>query len=177
MFHTTYDGVDYNEHRANLHLSPRGAHLKAFSARYFIRPFVLTFPYISVFRTNIRLRPYYHWVPGSSQGTELVLYGTVSVSVSVFFYTEHYLSHLPRLEPWQMQTSQLSRFRTISHDVMMTQRFLTTTFLRFWLVLCHGHLGVKGRMKLMSWVNFDHWLTARAILKWLMVRAPAMYSA
>jgi len=38
---TTYDGVDYNEHRANVHLSPRGAHWKAFSARYFIPP--LTF--------------------------------------------------------------------------------------------------------------------------------------
>jgi len=29
----TYDGVDYNEYRANLHLLPRGAHWKAFSAR------------------------------------------------------------------------------------------------------------------------------------------------
>jgi len=35
---TTYDGVDYHEPGANLHLSHRGANWKAFSARYFIWP-------------------------------------------------------------------------------------------------------------------------------------------
>ena len=51
------------------------------------------------------------------------------------------------------QTSQLSRFRTISHDLTMTQRFLTTTS----MVLTRAvpwRSWVKGRMKLMSRVNF-----------------------
>jgi len=57
---TTYDGVDYNEHRANVHLSPRGAHWKAFSACYFIPPLALSvhcikhFHTLSVYHTNIR---------------------------------------------------------------------------------------------------------------------------
>ena len=45
---TTYDGVDYNEHRANVHLSPRGAHWKAFSARYFIPPLAFSVHCINI---------------------------------------------------------------------------------------------------------------------------------
>jgi len=35
-----------------------------------------------------------------------------------------------------------TRFQAISHDLMMTQCFLTTTCLWSWLLLCHGHLGL-----------------------------------
>ena len=38
-----------------------------------------------------------------------------------------------------------TQFRTISHDLTMTQRFLTTTCLWSRLLLCHGHLGLKVR--------------------------------
>jgi len=46
----TYDGIDYNEHRVNLHLSPRGAHWKAFSAHYIIPPLAS-----SIYRINISI--------------------------------------------------------------------------------------------------------------------------
>jgi len=45
---TAYDGVDYNEHRANVHLSPRGAQWKSFSARYIIPPLAFSVHCINI---------------------------------------------------------------------------------------------------------------------------------
>ena len=68
---TTYDGVDYNEHRANVHLSPRGAHWKAFSARYFIPPLAF-----SIVLGDTKYQVLILWIPGSRMvvlSTEIVI--------------------------------------------------------------------------------------------------------
>jgi len=57
-----------------------------------------------------------HWTKLSTEMYDrLHHYGAVSVSVFVFFfYPGHYLSHLPQLEPWQMDRSSCRAWRLAS---------------------------------------------------------------